>query len=144
MVIVSSDKDMLQLVNDRVRMLNPMKDDMWLRRRGDRKVHGRASRRRWPICWRSRATRSTIFPGAPGIGEKGAKDLIVRFGSVENALEHAAEVERKTYRESLQNNRDQILLSKRLATIHCDVPIELELETLVDAGAGCRRAARAL
>jgi DNA polymerase-1 len=70
------------------------------------------------------------IPGAPGIGEKGAKDLIVRFGSVENALEHAAEVERKMYRESLQNNREQILLSKRLATIHCDVPVPFELETV--------------
>jgi DNA polymerase-1 len=57
------------------------------------------------------------IPGAPGIGDKGARDLIQRFGSVEGALEHAAEVERKMYRESLQNNREQILLSKRLATI---------------------------
>src|SRR6202045_899643 len=70
------------------------------------------------------------IPGAPGIGEKGAKDLILRFGSVENALEHAAEVERKMYRESLQNHRDQILLSKRLATIHCDVPVPLDLDAL--------------
>ena len=70
------------------------------------------------------------IPGAPGIGEKGALDLIQRFGSVENAMEHAAEVQRKTYRESLQNNRDIILLSKKLATIHCDVPIPFDLETL--------------
>ena len=70
------------------------------------------------------------IPGAPGIGDKGAKSLIVRFGSVEGALEHAAEVERKTYRESLQNNREQILLSKRLATIHCDVPIDWSLESV--------------
>ena len=70
------------------------------------------------------------IPGAPGIGDKGARDLIVRFGSVEGALEHAAEVERKMYRESLQNYREQILLSKQLATIHCDVPVELDLEAL--------------
>ena len=57
------------------------------------------------------------IPGAPGIGDKGARDLILRFGSVEAALDHAAEVERKMYRESLQNNRDRILLSKKLATI---------------------------
>ena len=57
------------------------------------------------------------IPGAPGIGDKGAKDLIdaVRIGG--SALERAAEVERKMYRESLQNNRERILLSKRLATI---------------------------
>jgi len=68
------------------------------------------------------------IPGAPGIGDKGAKDLITRFGSVEGALEHAAEVEKKTYRESLQNHRDQILLSKQLATIHTDVPVPFELD----------------
>ena len=68
------------------------------------------------------------IPGAPGIGDKGAKDLIAQFGSVEAALEHAAEVERKMYRESLQNNREQILLSKRLATIDTAVPIEFSLE----------------
>ncbi len=65
------------------------------------------------------------IPGAPGIGEKGARDLIQRFGSVEAAIEHAGEVERKTYRESLQNNREQILLSKRLATIDTSVPVEV-------------------
>ena len=63
----------------------------------------------------------------------------MRFGSVENAIEHAAEVERKTYRESLQNNRDQILLSKRLATIHTDVPIDVRTRVARHARAGCRR-----
>ena len=70
------------------------------------------------------------IPGAPGIGEKGARDLIGRFGSVEGAMEHAAEVERKMYRESLQNNREQILLSKRLATIDTTVPVEFEMAAL--------------
>ena len=64
------------------------------------------------------------IPGAPGIGDKGAKDLINRFGTVEAAIERAAEVERKTYRESLQNHRDQILLSKKLATIDTNTPVE--------------------
>src|ERR1035441_1199314 len=73
------------------------------------------------------------IPGAPGIGEKGARDLIQRFGSVEAAIEHAAEVERKTYRESLQNNRDQILMSKRLATIDITVPIEFQLQDFTAA-----------
>ncbi len=70
------------------------------------------------------------IPGAPGIGDKGARDLIQRFGSVEGALEHAGEVERKMYRESLQNNREQILLSKRLATIDSTVPVEFEMAQL--------------
>ena len=70
------------------------------------------------------------IPGAPGIGEKGARDLVLRFGSVEGALERASEVERKMYRESLLNHRDQIVLSKQLATIHTEVPIEWELARL--------------
>jgi DNA polymerase I len=70
------------------------------------------------------------IPGAPGIGDKGSVDLIRRFGSLEATLDHAGEVERKTYRESLQNNRDQILLSKELVTIKCDVEIDLDVEKM--------------
>jgi len=61
--------------------------------------------------------RWTTFRARAGIGEKGAKDLIERFGSAEGALEHAAEVERKAYREGLQNHVEQVRQSKRLATI---------------------------
>src|SRR5581483_1459857 len=70
------------------------------------------------------------IPGAPGIGDNGAKDLIERFGSLDAALERAAEVERKTYRESLQNNVERIRMSKRLATIDCQVPIEFSLDAV--------------
>ena len=70
------------------------------------------------------------IPGAPGIGDKGAKDLIERFGSLDAALERAAEVERKTYRESLQNNVERIRMSKRLATIATDVPVEFSLDAV--------------
>jgi DNA polymerase-1 len=128
-IIVSSDKDMLQLVNDRVRMLNPMKNDMFY---DSAEVETFMGVRPSQVADLLALKGDTIdnIPGAPGIGEKGAKDLIVRFGSVENAIEHAAEVEKRTYRESLQNNREQILLSKRLATIHCDVPIDWSLESV--------------
>src|SRR5207249_3694510 len=70
------------------------------------------------------------IPGAPGIGDKGSVELIKRFGSVEQALERAAEVERKSYRESLQNNRDVVLTSKQLATIDTNVPIDLDAEAM--------------
>jgi DNA polymerase-1 len=70
------------------------------------------------------------IPGAPGIGDKGSVELIRRFGSVEEALERAAEVEKKTYRESLQNNRDNILHSKQLVTIDCDVAVELDVAAM--------------
>src|SRR5438445_2630733 len=70
------------------------------------------------------------IPGAKGIGDKGARELIRRFGSAEAALEHASEVENKRYREALINCREQVLLSKQLARISGDVPIELDWNAL--------------
>ena len=70
------------------------------------------------------------IPGAKGIGEKGATELIQKYGSVENALDHADEVPNKRYREALQQQREQVLLSKQLATIATDVPIEMDLDAL--------------
>ncbi|HXP83821.1 MAG TPA: DNA polymerase I [Bryobacteraceae bacterium] len=127
--IVSSDKDMLQLVNDHVRMLNPMKDDTWYDAAETEKFMGVRPDQVADLLALKGDTVDNI-PGAPGIGEKGARDLIARFGSVEKAMAHASEVERKTYRESLQNNQEQIRLSKELATIHISVPIECDLATL--------------
>jgi len=126
--IVSSDKDMLQLVNSSVRMMNPMKDDLWYNAEETQKYMGVLPGQVADLLALKGDSVDNI-PGAPGIGDKGAKDLITRFGSVEAALEHAAEVEKRTYRESLQNHRDQILLSKKLATIHTNVPIPYELES---------------
>ena len=128
-VIVSSDKDMLQLVNERVFMFNPMKDNEWYDSAAVEKFMGVKPSQVADLLALKGDSIDNI-PGAPGIGDKGAKDLIQRFGSVESALDHAAEVERKMYRESLLNHRDQILLSKQLATIHTDVPIEWELKAL--------------
>ena len=128
-VIVSSDKDMLQLVNNRVFMLNPMKDDEWYDAAKVEQFMGVKPSQVADLLALKGDSIDNI-PGAPGIGDKGARDLILRFGSLETALERAAEVERKMYRESLQNNRDQILLSKQLATIQTQVPIEWELESL--------------
>jgi len=68
------------------------------------------------------------IPGAPGIGEKGAVDLLAQFGSLEAALDRHAEVKKRMYSESLKNNRERIEMSKRLATIECNVPIEFSLD----------------
>lgn len=70
------------------------------------------------------------IPGAPGIGEKGAVQIVKQFGSIENALTHWEEVKHKTYRESLRNNADLIRQSRELATIRKDVGIELDLDKL--------------
>jgi DNA polymerase-1 len=126
-VVVSSDKDLLQLVDDRVFMLNPMKDDLWYDAAKVEEFMGVPPARVADLLALKGDSVDNI-PGAPGIGDKGARDLIVRFGSVEAALDRAAEVERKTYRESLENNREQILLSKKLATLDTAVPVKLNLE----------------
>ncbi|MBV8733094.1 MAG: DNA polymerase I [Acidobacteriia bacterium] len=128
-VIVSSDKDMLQLVTDRVSMLNPAKDDEWY---DPVKVKAFMGVRPEQVADLLALKGDPIdnIPGAPGIGEKGAKDIIERFGSLEAALEHAAEVERKLYRESLLNNVERIQMSKRLATIATEVPVEFSLESV--------------
>ncbi len=70
------------------------------------------------------------IPGAPGIGDKGSVELIQRYGTLESLLDHASEVQRKTYRESLENNREAILLSKQLVTIDTNVAVEFEPETM--------------
>jgi DNA polymerase-1 len=127
-VIVSSDKDMMQLVTGRVSMLNPAKDDEWYDPPKVKEFMGvRPDQVADLLALKGDAVDN--IPGAPGIGDKGARNLIERFGSLEAALEHAAEVERKTYRESLQNHVEQIRMSKRLATISTDVPTEFSLES---------------
>ena len=127
--VVSSDKDMLQLVSDRVLVLNPPKDNLICDAAKVEEILGVPPERVVDVM-ALRGDSIDNIPGAPGIGDKGSVELIKRFGSVEQALDRAAEVEKKTYRESLQNNRDNILLSKKLVTIDCDVPIEFDVDAM--------------
>jgi DNA polymerase-1 len=127
--VVSSDKDMLQLVNDRVCVLNPPKDNLICDARKVEEILGVPPERVVDVM-ALRGDSIDNIPGAPGIGDKGSVELIKRFGTVEQALDHAAEVERKTYRESLQNNRENVLLSKKLATIDANVPVELDVDAM--------------
>ena len=125
-VIVSSDKDMLQLVTECVAMYNPVKEDTWYDPSKVLEFMGVQPSQVADLLALKGDSVDNI-PGAPGIGDKGARDLILQFGSVESLLDRAVEVQRKMYRESLQNNRAQIELSKRLATIDCAVPIEFSI-----------------
>jgi len=131
-VIVTNDKDMCQLVSDHIKVLRTDRSGMMslLDREGVKERMGV-----WPEqvvdllgLW---GDQSDNIPGAPGVGEKGAKQIIEQFGSIENALAHAEEISRKTYRESLQNNRELILQSRELARIHSEMPIPLDLERLI-------------
>lgn len=127
--VVSSDKDMLQLVNESISVLNPPKDNLICDPPKVEEILGVPPSQVIDVM-ALRGDSIDNIPGAPGIGDKGSVEIIKRFGSVENALDHAAELEKKTYRESLQNNRDQVLWSKQLVTIDCNVPITLELEPM--------------
>jgi DNA polymerase-1 len=127
--VVSSDKDMMQLVNESVSILNPTKDNLILDAAGVESVLGVPPERVVDVM-ALRGDAIDNIPGAPGIGDKGSVELIQQFGTVEGALDHADEVKKKTYRESLQNNRDNILLSKELVTIHTSVPIEFSIEAM--------------
>jgi DNA polymerase-1 len=127
--VVSSDKDMLQLVTDKVLVLNPPKDNLIADAAKVEEILGVPPERVVDVM-ALRGDSIDNIPGAPGIGDKGSVDLIKRFGTVEQALDRAAEVERKTYKESLLNNREIVLFSKRMATIDTNVPVELDLEAM--------------
>src|SRR5438045_3230573 len=127
--VVSSDKDMLQLVGDKVCVLNPPKDNLICDAAKVEEILGVPPSRVVDVM-ALRGDSVDNIPGAPGIGDKGSVEIIRRFGSVEQALEHAAEVEKKSYRESLQNNRDNILTSKQLVTIDTNVAVELDVPAM--------------
>jgi DNA polymerase-1 len=127
--VVSSDKDMLQLVTDKVLVLNPPKDNLIADAAKVEEILGVPPERVVDLM-ALRGDSIDNIPGAPGVGDKGSVELIKRFGSVESALDHAAEIEKKTYRESLLNNREIVMFSKRMATIDCNVPVELDLNAM--------------
>ena len=127
--VVSSDKDMLQLVNQRVLVLNPPKDNLICDAAKVEEILGVPPERVVDVMALRGDTIDNI-PGAPGIGDKGSVELIKRFGTVEQALERAAEIEKKIYRESLQNNLEAVMMSKQLATIDCNVPVQLDVDAM--------------
>ncbi len=127
--IVSGDKDMMQLVTPTVKILNPQKDNLILDPAKVLEVLGVPPEKVVDVM-ALRGDAVDNIPGAPGIGDKGSVDLIVEFGSVEAVLDRAAEVKRKSYRESLEQNRDAVLLSKELVTIDSHVPLALDLNAM--------------
>ena len=127
--IVSGDKDMMQLVTPKIKILNPQKDNLILDPAKVVEVLGVPPEKVVDVM-ALRGDAVDNIPGAPGIGDKGSVDLILEFGTVEAVLDRAAEVKRKTYRESLEQNRDAVLLSKELVTIDSHVPLPLDLNAM--------------
>jgi DNA polymerase-1 len=112
-----------------VKILNPVKDNLVLDREKVMETLGVPPEKVVDVM-ALRGDSIDNIPGAPGIGDKGSVELIQQFGSVEAALDRAEEIKGKRYRESLQNNREAVLLSKELVTIHCEVPVEFDPEAM--------------
>ncbi|HEY0384874.1 MAG TPA: DNA polymerase, partial [Pyrinomonadaceae bacterium] len=139
-VIVSNDKDMCQLVRDplivcmrqnsqNVKRREPVPPVEWCDEAWVEAKFGVPPRQIIDLLGLMGDAVDNI-PGAPGIGAKGAVQLVKQFGSIENALKNWEEVKHKTYRESLRDNADLIRQSLDLATIRTDVNIRLDLDAL--------------
>jgi DNA polymerase-1 len=129
--IISSDKDLMQLVSERVTLFDGI---------GDRRYEPADVEKRFGVPPSQMLDLRALvgdpsdnIPGVKGIGEKGAAKLITQWGNLEALLENAADVKAKRAREALQEQADAARLSKDLATLRMDVPLPLELEAL-----GCR------
>ncbi len=132
-LVISNDKDMMQLVTPGVRILRTAsggpKADTIVDAKRVEEILGVPPDKVIDLMALLGDTIDNI-PGAKGIGEKGATELIQKYGTVENALAHADEVPNKRYREALQQQKEQVLMSKQLAAIETEVPVELNLDKL--------------
>jgi DNA polymerase I len=132
-LVISNDKDMMQLVGKNVRTLRTgsggAKADIIVDEQKVEELLGVPPERVVDYMALLGDNIDNI-PGAKGIGEKGAAELIKKYGSVENALDHADEVPNKRYREALQQQREQVILSKQLAKIATELPLEIDLNAL--------------
>ena len=126
--ILSSDKDLMQLVGDGVEMLDPMKNKIIGVAEVEEKFGVKPDR---VVDVQALAGDSVDnVPGAPGIGIKTAALLIQEFGDLETLLERASEIKQDKRRETLMNNADQIRLSKKLVQLDCETPLDFTLDTL--------------
>ena len=141
--IVTSDKDLMQLVGDHVRILNPAKADLIIDEKKVEELMG-VPPSKVPDVMALMGDTIDNIPGArdpndkpppgerrkPGIGDVGARQLIQEYGSAEEVLRRASEVKRASYREALEKNGEFVRLSKQLATIPTDAPVPLDLNAL--------------
>jgi DNA polymerase I len=126
-VVVTGDKDLFQLVRDGVRVFNPRDEGSWFDADGVREKLGVAPDRVVDVLALMGDSIDNI-KGVPGIGEKGARELIGTYGSLDALLERAGEVSQKKYREALLANADAARQSRELATLRTDAPVSFEIE----------------
>ena len=134
-VIVSGDKDFYQLIGPRVALLNPGRggpaavEETWVDQSNASERLGVPPSQVADYLALVGDTSDNV-PGVKGIGEKGAQKLLADHGDLETILARAAEVTAKRTREALLAQADMARLSRELVTIHCDVPVTVELDAL--------------
>jgi len=127
--IVTGDKDFFQLVHAGIKVYNPKEDGTWFDAEGVKEKFGVAPEQVVDVLALMGDSIDNI-KGVPGIGEKGARDLIAKYGDLESLLAHAAEVPNKRQREGLQNHAEDARQSRTLARIHVDCPVDFDPESM--------------
>ncbi len=125
--LVTGDKDFFQLVGDSIRVYNPRDEGAWYDEAGVRERLGVAPAQVPDVLALTGDTIDNV-KGVPGVGEKGARDLIATHGSLEALLAAAPAIPQKRYREALIANADQARQSRTLVTIDTDVPVAFDAE----------------
>jgi DNA polymerase I len=124
--IVTGDKDFFQLVRDGIRVYNPRDDGTWYDADGVKEKFGVTPGQVVDVLALMGDTIDNV-KGVPGIGEKGARDLIATHGTLDALLERAADVPQKKYREALLAHHDEATQSRELLRIHTNVPVAFDI-----------------
>ncbi|MBI3049938.1 MAG: DNA polymerase I [Acidobacteria bacterium] len=136
--IVSIDKDFFQLVHDGLRVYDPREDGAWYDEAAVQEKFGVKPSHVVDVLALVGDTSDNVA-GVPGVGKKGAVDLISTFGSLDALLDRAGELPQRKYREALLAHRADALRSRELVTIRCDVPLDIDIESLRYRGAARER-----
>ena len=139
--IVTGDKDFFQLVHDGIKVYNPKEEGTWYDAAGVKEKFGVEPGQVVDVLALMGDSIDNI-KGVPGIGEKGARELIAQYGTLENLIAHASEVKNKRYREGLLAHADDARQSQVLARIHTDVPVPFDPDALRYQGASRERCFR--
>src|SRR3954463_10291590 len=127
--IVTGDKDFFQLVRDGIKVFNPKEEGTWYDAEGVAEKFGVPPGLVVDVLALMGDTIDNI-KGVPGIGEKGGRELIAQYGSLENRLAHASEGKHKRYREGRRATAEAARQSRELARIRVDVPVDFDAEAL--------------
>ncbi len=136
--IVSIDKDFFQLVGEGIRVYDPREDGAWFDEAAVEAKFGVKPKYVVDVLALVGDTSDNVS-GVPGIGKKGAIDLVTTYGGLDALLEKAADIPQRKYREALLAHREDALRSRELVTIRRDAPIEVDLESLRYRGASQAR-----